>query len=222
MSTPSEQETQGSAPSLGNLFAANRESSGNSKRASKPDRKAARREKNREVRAKDYRFLCGLLLLPVIWVGYTATMTGLKNPAIPDQTQAPSKSAAEKPAAAIQAESRAVDQRKHKAQAAFLARRNAQNITSLYSSGMAAESAELASADSVASAVEMLRKGVKGGGPFKDTEFRVPGLSAERMESAIAHLSWDKETNSLVYAPKKGAEEGQKRAGGEMKSARIN
>jgi len=85
------------------------------------------------------------------------------------------------------------------AQSAFLARRNAQNLASVYGSARAAGSEALATATSIGEVVELLRAGVTGSDSFADTVFQVPGLSDRDAAEAMINLRWDKEYNGIEY-----------------------
>jgi len=81
------------------------------------------------------------------------------------------------------------------------ARRNAQNIASVFASAQAAglnfASASTAPKD-IASAVVTGAK-VTEKGPFEDTWFGVPGLTATDQTAALTYLSYDANSGQLLY-----------------------
>lgn len=81
------------------------------------------------------------------------------------------------------------------------ARRNAQNIASVFASAQAAglnfATASTAPKD-IASAVVTGAK-VTEKGPFEDTWFGVPGLTAADQTAALVYLSYDANSGQLLY-----------------------
>jgi hypothetical protein len=203
METHPEQEAATSAPSLGDLIAAKRDQNGPKKakkqREPKPGKQQAERKaKNSSGRAKANRFLTGLLLLPAIWIGYSATMKGFEQNGFGKRTPAANAPATSRPGGGETAAAKPAAEPQMDAQAAFLARRNAQNLASVFSSAMAAESPNFADVRDKETAVRRLREGVMGSGSFATTMFQVPRITDQQAQEAMANLRWS-EGSGLVY-----------------------
>jgi len=80
------------------------------------------------------------------------------------------------------------------------ARRNAQNIASVYAAARAAGSDGLVGANPTA-LTQNLRDGVTGGGTFTNMVFRVDGLSDTDVTAAIEYLDIEATSGLLIYVP---------------------
>jgi hypothetical protein len=80
------------------------------------------------------------------------------------------------------------------------ARRNAQNLASVFNASRAAGSPEVEDVQNTDQAVARIRTGVKGGGQFSTSLFQV-SLDEESLKTAKAFLSFDSE-KGLVYESK--------------------
>ena len=78
------------------------------------------------------------------------------------------------------------------------AKRNAQNLTSVYASALVAgASFESTTPDGI---VREIVEGITGGDSFADTMFQVPNMSPEEIENALRHIGSDT-GGSLTYSP---------------------
>ena len=78
------------------------------------------------------------------------------------------------------------------------AKRNAQTIAAVAASAQAAGDVKIEEAGDLESAVDQVRIGVPGKGPFADMLFGVPQLTPENVAEAIPHLKW--EDGKILYA----------------------
>lgn len=83
------------------------------------------------------------------------------------------------------------------------AKRNAQNLASVFSAGRATQAPALKQVGSVKDAIAVLRKGFLGGGGFDTTMFQIPNLTDTQAKLASTQLKWDKAGSQLQYAPTK-------------------
>lgn len=81
------------------------------------------------------------------------------------------------------------------------AKRNAQNLASVFSAGRATAAPALKQVDSVEDAISLLRKGFLGGGPFDTTIFQIPNLPDDQARLAATQLRW--KNGQLHYEPTK-------------------
>lgn len=189
MSVPTHTESNDVVPALGNLLGAN--PSGNaetSKQSKREQRRAAKAVKSQEVGRKDKQFLKVLLILPLIWVGFSATMKGFKDigaKAGVEQGDWRQSAAALRP---TDAESRA--------------RFDARNLTVVCASARAADAIPLSNAENVDEAVALLvGEGISGapGSGLEAIRFRVPDLAAPAVEAAKRYLRWNDGAKCLEY-----------------------
>jgi type IV pilus assembly protein PilA len=88
------------------------------------------------------------------------------------------------------------------------ARRNAQNVASVFAS---AQAAGLNFAGTSTDTKEIAQAVVTGDkvtekGPFENTWFGVPGLTGEDLDKAIVYLEWDTDSSQLLYRGDVGRE----------------
>lgn len=81
------------------------------------------------------------------------------------------------------------------------ARRNAQNVASVFASANAAGLTFGSGSTSVSDIVDeiIVGKKVTEKGPFDGTFFGVPGLNSDDKTAAMAYLTWDADSEQLIY-----------------------
>ena len=77
------------------------------------------------------------------------------------------------------------------------AKRNAQNLASVYSSALAAGATVTGATDTAI--CDKLIAGVKGADAFDNTWFQVPNMSNDERDNAVKYLKTDAVTGQLVY-----------------------
>ncbi len=80
----------------------------------------------------------------------------------------------------------------------FAARRNAQNITSVYSAAVAAGYSPDGGFEDAIDAITT-SPGVTGTGEFKETYFYVPNVDRESRKNAARNLVWDESARAILY-----------------------
>jgi hypothetical protein len=75
-------------------------------------------------------------------------------------------------------------------------RRDAQNVSSVFSAARAGEASGLDRVDSVESAMEAMISGVRGSGEFSASRFRV---TLEEKASVASYLRWNHQKHQLEY-----------------------